>query len=515
MSFPRSSGILLHPTSFPSRFGIGDLGPEAYRFINFMAATGQRYWQILPLGPTGYGDSPYQCFSANAGNPLLISPERLRDIGLLSDDDLNAMPELPLQVDYGWVIHVKMPLLRKACENFQSRPDPKLQQAFEEFCQAKAAWLDDYALFRAVKDAHGGVSWHEWDGAIAQRKPSALEEWHRKLASEIFFHKFLQFEFFRQWGEVKSYANQSGIEIMGDLPIYVAHDSAEVWAHPELFSLDEETNLPALMAGVPPDYFSVTGQLWGNPLYNWKRMRTDGFDWWIQRFRGLFERVDLVRIDHFRGFEAYWAVPLGEETAVNGKWMLAPGQELFNRLKHELGTLPIVAEDLGFITPEVEALRDEFGFPGMKILQFAFDSAPDNPYLTFNFDRNSVVYTGTHDNDTTVGWFTRRSYEDNERIRRYVGYFSPDGIHWDLMRMAFGSVANQAITPLQDILGLGSDCRMNEPGRPMGNWTWRYHWDSLNDEVGGRLREMTEWFGRVSRLELPPEDPSEEAGAES
>lgn len=500
MPFPRSSGILLHPTSFPSRFGIGDLGPEAYRFVDFLVATGQRYWQILPLGPTGYGDSPYQCFSASAGNPLLISPERLRDLGLLRDEDLNNMPEFPLPIDFGWVIHSKIPLLRQACQNFRTQANPSLKQAFEEFCQTKSDWLEDYALFRAIKDAHEGASWHTWEASIAHHEPGAIDEWRQKLADEVFYHKFLQFEFFRQWTDLKTYANQKGIEVLGDLPIYLAHDSAEVWSHPELFSLEEQTGLPALMAGVPPDYFSVTGQLWGNPLYDWKRMQSEEFKWWVQRFRGLFERVDLVRIDHFRGFEAYWAVPQGEETAVNGKWLLAPGQEFFTRLKAELGSLPIIAEDLGLITPEVEALRDEFAFPGMKVLQFAFDSEPDNPYLPFNYSRNYVVYTGTHDNDTTVGWFNKRSPEEQERVWRYVGCQGPHGIHWDLIRMAFGTVANQAIIPLQDVLGLDSDARMNEPSRATGNWGWRYRSDALTDEVGSRLRDLTTLYGRLFTL---------------
>lgn len=498
MPFPRSSGILLHPTSFPSRFGIGDLGPEAYRFVDFLAASGQRYWQILPLGPTGYGDSPYQCFSSNAGNPLLISPERLRDLGLLSDDDLNSLPEFPLQVDFGWVIHAKLPLLRKACDNFRAQPDPALKQAFEEFCQDKAAWLEDYALFRAIKDAHGGISWHEWDSPIAHHEPQAVDEWRQKLADEVFYRKFFQFEFFRQWTELKHYANQKGIEIFGDLPIYLAHDSAEVWANPHLFCLDEETGRPALMAGVPPDYFSATGQLWGNPIYNWERHQEEDFRWWIQRFRLLFERVDLVRIDHFRGFEAYWAVPDGEETAVNGEWMTAPGKEFFTRLREELGRLPIIAEDLGLITPEVEALRDEFEFPGMKVLQFAFDSGADNPYLPFNYDRNYVVYPGTHDNDTTVGWFNKRSPDEQARVTQYLHTTQPGEIHWDLTRMAFSSVANQAIVALQDLFGLDTEARMNEPSRPMGNWAWRYHSDALTDGVSERLRHLTTLYGRLA-----------------
>ncbi|NJO41973.1 MAG: 4-alpha-glucanotransferase [Cyanobacteria bacterium CRU_2_1] len=499
MPFPRSSGILLHPTSFPSRFGIGDLGSEAYQFVNFLVASGQRIWQILPLGPTGYGDSPYQCFSAIAGNPLLISPDRLRDEGLLTDTDLSNVPQFPLQVDFGWVIHTKIPLLRTACHNFQRHASSELKAKFAAFCEAKAAWLEDYALFRALKDAHGGTSWHEWETSIAKRKPDALERWRQQLAPEIFFHKFLQFKFFHQWTELKTYANDRGIQILGDLPIYLAHDSAEVWAHPEHFCLDEETGLPALMAGVPPDYFSPTGQLWGNPLYDWEQLQEEDFRWWMQRFKTMLDCVDLIRIDHFRGFEAYWAVPKGETTAINGEWMNAPGKELFKQLEHELGSLPIVAEDLGFITPEVEALRDEFEFPGMKILHFAFDSGSDNPYLPFNIPHNCLIYTGTHDNDTTMGWFNKRSPEDQDRVRRYFGYHTPNGIHWDLIRLAYSSIANQAIIPLQDFLGLDSEARMNEPSRPIGNWGWRYQAGVLTDDLAEQIRSMIALYGRLSK----------------
>jgi 4-alpha-glucanotransferase len=500
MPFPRASGILLHPTSFPSRFGIGDLGAEAYRFVDFLAASGQQIWQILPLGPTAYGDSPYQCFSAIAGNPLLISPEVLRDNGLLSEEDLNDYPQLPLSIDYGWVIHVKIPLLRKACENFRAQASPEQRLMFEAFCHA-ADWLEDYALFRALKDVHDGASWHTWPTEIAQRKPEVIQHWREQLEAEIFFHQFLQYEFAQQWSHLKQYANQRGIQILGDLPIYVAHDSAEVWAHPEYFCLDPETGLPQLMAGVPPDYFSPTGQLWGNPIYNWERLQQEDFKWWVQRFQTLFACVDLLRIDHFRGFEAYWAVPQGETTAVNGSWMQAPGEALFECLAEKLGKLPIIAEDLGFITPEVEALRDRFGFPGMKILHFAFDSDADNPYLPFNYRPDTVVYTGTHDNDTTVGWFNERSPEDRHKVLRYLGCADTGEIHWDLTRLAFGSVSNQAIIPLQDILGLDSGARMNAPGHATGNWGWRYEAEMLNDSVRDRLRTMTELYGRLAKPE--------------
>lgn len=497
MPFSRASGILLHPTSFPSRFGIGDLGSEAYQFIDFLVESGQQIWQILPLGPTGYGDSPYQCFSAIAGNPMLISPEQLHRQGLLTDEDVNNMPELPLQIDFGWAIHIKMPLLRKACASFQSQATSEQKQEFNEFCAAKAEWLNDYALFMALKDAHEGASWHTWEPEVRQRQPEALEAARQSLSDKIFFHQFVQYQFFLQWGYLKSYANQHQIQILGDLPIYVAHDSAEVWAHPEIFCLDEETGLPELMAGVPPDYFSNTGQLWGNPIYNWQRLQEQDFHWWIQRFRGMLDCVDLIRIDHFRGFEAYWAVPQGETTAINGEWVQAPGRTFFKQLNDVLGNLPIVAEDLGLITPEVEELRDEFAFPGMKILQFAFDSGSDNPYLPFNYPRNSVVYTGTHDNDTTLGWFNKRSPEEQERVRQFLGCTGPDGIHWDLIRLAMSSVSDLAVTQLQDVLGLESDARMNSPSQQLGNWGWRYWNGALTPEICDRLRFLTELYGRL------------------
>ncbi|MBW4658468.1 MAG: 4-alpha-glucanotransferase [Drouetiella hepatica Uher 2000/2452] len=502
MPFPRASGILLHPTSFPSRFGIGDLGTEAYRFIDFLAASGQQIWQILPLGPTAYGDSPYQCFSAIAGNPMLISPEILCGKGLLTEEDFNDFPELPLRVDFGWVIHVKTLLLRKASDNFKVQATPEWHQAFEEFCQGAADWLDDYALFRAVKDAHGGASWNTWDETIAHRKPEALEQWQQQLVPQVFFHKFLQFEFAQQWADVKRYANEKGIQILGDLPIYVAHDSAEVWAHPEYFCLDSELGTPSLMAGVPPDYFSPTGQLWGNPIYDWERLQQDNFKWWVQRFQAMLDCVDLIRIDHFRGFESYWAIKGGETTAMDGEWMVAPGEALFQVLAEQLGVLPIIAEDLGFITPEVEALRDQFEFPGMKILQFAFDSDAANPYLPFHYLANTVVYTGTHDNDTTVGWFNARSSEEQHKVWRYLGCGDTQEIHWELVRLAFSSVSNQAIVPLQDILGLDTRSRMNAPGQAIGNWGWRYEQGALTAEVGDRLRDLTELYGRSRQPHL-------------
>lgn len=499
MPFPRSSGLLLHPTSLPGPFGIGDLGQSAYRFVDFLHESAQQLWQVLPLGPTGYGNSPYMCYSAMAGNPLLISLELLRDQGFLAGADLENLPEFPQEtVAYEQVSQTKMLLLQRACQTFQSQASPSQRQEFEQFCQRKAHWLDNYAFFMALKQAHKGAAWNTWEPEIAWRQASAMQQRRQQLEAEIFLHKFLQFEFFRQWTELRHYANQHGIQIIGDIPIYVAHDSADVWAHPVDFELDAETGKPALMAGVPPDYFSETGQLWGNPIYNWKRMKQNRFPWWLQRFRAMLDYVDLIRVDHFRGFQAYWQVKQGETTAMNGEWVEAPGEALFEVILQELGTLPILAEDLGIITPDVEALRDQFRFPGMKILQFAFGSEPGNPYLPHNYDsRNCLVYTGTHDNDTTAGWFSQLPPHVKESVVAYLGGLSPVGINWDLIRLALGSVANQAIIPVQDLLGLGSEARMNYPSRPAGNWVWRYPAGALTNEIGDRLRMLTQIYGRA------------------
>jgi 4-alpha-glucanotransferase len=498
MPFPRSSGILLHPTSFPSRFGVGDLGLEAYRFIDFLRETYQQYWQVLPLGPTGYGNSPYASYSAMAGNPLLISPEKLRDQGMLADEDFANLPEFTThKVDYEQVVQTKLPLLKKACLNFKANASPLQQQQFAGFCDSKAYWLDDFATFMALKDAHSGTSWHTWKKELRVREPEAIEQVRQQLSDEIFYHKFVQFEFFRQWSEIKTYANMSGVQIVGDIPIYVAHDSADVWANPNIFCLDEHTGEAALMAGVPPDYFSATGQLWGNPVYNWEELQTQDFKWWLGRFEAMLDYVDVIRIDHFRGFEAYWAVKKGEQTAINGEWIKAPGEKLFEVIKDKLGKLPIMAEDLGEITPEVEDLRDKFEFPGMKILQFAFSADAGNPFLPFNFQRNSIVYTGTHDNDTTIGWFDQATDYEKHNLMLYLGCISPDGIHWDLIRMALSSVANQAIIPLQDVLGLDTHSRMNFPSKAEGNWEWRYQANALTGELGDRLKVLTQLCGRA------------------
>lgn len=497
MRFPRSSGILLHPTSLPSRFGIGDLGPEAFRFVDFLQDAAQHFWQVLPLGPTGFGDSPYMCFSAMAGNHLLLSPEVLRDKGLLAIEDLERFTGHPLEVDYGRVIEERHALLREAGINFKRNAPAKDRCEFDRFCERTSCWLDDYSLFMALKETHDFAPWVTWDRGLVQRNPAALERARSEHADLIFLHKFFQFEFDRQLSALKTYANERRIEIIGDIPIYVAHDSAEVWSHPEYFSLDGETGVPVHVAGVPPDYFSEDGQLWGNPIYDWAHLESDGFAWWIDRIRTLLTHVDVVRIDHFRAFDTYWIVEYGEKTARNGKWVPGPGGAFFDRLLASFGRLPIIAEDLGEIFPSVETLRDQYHLPGMKILQFAFGSGSGNPYLPHNYSNNCVVYTGTHDNDTTIGWVESLVPHEQESVERYLGCSGPDGIHWDLIRLAFRSVADVAIIPLQDVLGLGTDARMNRPSTEGGNWTWRFATDALTDSIRGRLRSLTEIYGRA------------------
>jgi 4-alpha-glucanotransferase len=511
LSFPRSSGILLHPTSLPGKFGIGDLGDEAYRFVDFLAASNQTLWQVLPLGPTGYGDSPYQCFSAFAGNTLLISPERLVREGLLNAENLGSAPAFSEdKVDFGNAIKFKHALLRVAFERFKQTTDESLRSSFEQFSHRASSWLDDYALYRALKDAQGGKAWNEWEPKLARRDPSALARAREELREQIDAQKFYQFLFFKQWAALKAYCHERNVKLVGDIPIFVARDSADVWMNPDEFKLDEAGN-PLVVAGVPPDYFSATGQLWGNPIYNWERMLADGFRWWIERVRATLRIFDIVRIDHFRGFAASWEIPGGDKTAERGRWVNVPGRELFTAIRQALGDLPIIAEDLGVITPDVEALRDDFGLPGMRILQFAFGGDTKNLDLPHNYIRNSVVYTGTHDNDTTVGWFTSvagagstRDKEQIERERNFcLNYLNSDGreIHWDFIRALVASVADTAIIPLQDLLGLGNDARMNLPNSTMGNWAWRYKASALTDEVGERLKRLTQIYGRANKQE--------------
>ena len=498
MAFSRSSGILLHPTSHPGRYGIGELGREAYQFIDFLAQSGQKLWQILPLGPTGYGNSPYMSFSAIAGNHLLISLDLLREKNLLSEADFEDIPDFPLdQVDFEQLIAWKIPLLRKAASNFVKGSDTILYKQFAGFCAGNADWLEDYALFMALSHAYPGKAWMEWPTEIRERHWGALETPKQELQEEIFLHKFLQFEFFEQWLALKRYANSLGIEIIGDIPIYVSHNSADVWANPQVFRLDTQTGNPLEVAGVPPDYFSETGQLWGNPLYNWDYLKNTGFDWWVRRLKAVLSLVDIIRIDHFRGLEAYWAVAFGQENAINGHWLKAPGYDLFNTIGARLGKLPIIAEDLGDIDQAVLDFRDHFAFPGMKILHFAFGGDAGNPYLPFNVERNCVIYTGTHDNNTTVGWFQDNANDyEKARLYQYLGAPSGQGVAWDLIRLAYSSVANQAIVPLQDVLGLGSDARMNTPSVAEGNWSWRYRQEALTGEYSERLRDLVNLFGR-------------------
>jgi 4-alpha-glucanotransferase len=506
MQFARSSGILLHPTSLPGRFGIGDLGPEAYKFIDYLAAGNQTFWQVMPLGPTGYGDSPYSSFSAFAGNINLISPERLVNDGLLSADELQEVPEFASErVDFGKVIDYKKTLLNRAYDNFKHTRNHNVIEQLNGFRHYAAAWLDDYVLFSALKDKHDGAAWNTWEPELARRDDKALAAAREALREQIEAHEFYQYLFFKQWLELKAYANGKGIKIIGDMPIFVAHNSADVWANRQMFKLNEDGS-PRVVAGVPPDYFSKTGQLWGNPIYDWRRMQASGFEWWIERMRAMLRTVDIVRVDHFRGFAAYWEVPADQETAEIGEWVPAPGKELFAALRKELGDIAVIAEDLGTITPDVHALRDELGLPGMRVLQFAFGGTSDNTHLPHNYDKNTVVYTGTHDNDTVVGWFEGQPGEGStlnaeqiERERDYCRkYLNTDGveINWDFIRAAMASVADIAIIQLQDVLGLGSDARMNIPASEQGNWGWRYTEGAHTSESSARLKELAALYGR-------------------
>ena len=504
----RTSGILLHPTSLPSPFGIGDLGPAAMRFADFLAQAGQHIWQVLPLGPTGFGDSPYQGFSAFAGNPILISPEKLVQDGLLLAAEIRHLPTFPAtRAEYESVNGFKLELLSRSFAQFRKNPPAEVQHDFEEFTNQNAAWLDDYALFMALKAAHGREAvWTRWEPGAALRRPEALDAWRTRLRDEIEQHKFWQFLFFRQWAELKDYCHERDIRIVGDLPIYVAHDSSDVWAHRDLFRL-KENGEPDVVAGVPPDYFSATGQLWGNPIYRWEAHASSGYQWWIERFRSTLSLVDMCRVDHFRGFVGYWEVPAGSPTAMNGRWVKGPGAALFEAVESRLGTLPIIAENLGVITPEVEALRNRFGFPGMSILQFAFGKDPQAPdFKPHNYPRNRVAYTGTHDNDTTVGWWTSSGEGDSTRTAQDIReerafalrYLDLDGreINWVLIRTVMASVADFAIFPLQDVFGLGSEARMNLPGTASGNWRWRFTADMLTAGIAQRLSEMARTYDR-------------------
>jgi 4-alpha-glucanotransferase len=512
----RTSGILLHPTSLPGPHGIGSLGPGCYRFVDFLVRAQQTIWQILPLSPPGFGHSPYSAFCSVAGNPLLISLSQLARAGDLNADDLTDLPDLdPCQVDYTALEPWKMLHLERAARQFLRSATGQRRQAFDEFCQRHADWLDDYVLFMAIKEEfdrraleehHWGASWNVyWDKDIALREPAAVRRWAEKVSDRARLYRVWQFYFFEQWSAVRNYANEHGILIVGDIPIFVALDSADVWVNPRLFAIDPQGQ-EQLVAGVPPDYFSPTGQRWGNPLYNWEAMAADGFAWWIRRFRTLLELVDIVRIDHFRGFAACWAIPAGEHTAVHGHWMPVPGRALFHTLAEHLGPLPFLAEDLGIITEDVESLRDDFGFPGMKVLQVGLeDIQPDNTHLPEKHPYNCVVYPGTHDNNTALGWYSALSAAKRQAIVEYLGAPLLDPA-WDMMRICMASRARGAIIPMQDVLRLGSEARMNTPATSAGNWRWRLTSDYNSPTLVNQLAETTALHGRAScRAPVSPE----------
>ncbi len=510
MAFKRSSGILLHPSSLPALYGIGDLGPQSYRFIDWLASTGCKLWQILPLGPTGYGDSPYQCFSAFAGNPYLLSPDEMLADGLLTQDDLDGMkdppaardPSVRLKINFGLLIPKKLDLLQKAFSRFQSSPE-YLRKSFDSFCAENASWLDDFALFMALKEANGGGAWNGWPEAVRSRKKTAMTKARKELAespstalrTSIRRYSFYQFLFFRQWNKVRAYAHEKGIQIIGDIPIYVAYDSADVWAHPDLFFLDENGS-PTVVAGVPPDGFSATGQLWGNPLYNWEVHKKEGYAWWLSRVHASLQFIDILRFDHFRGFAGYYEIPADHPTAENGRWVTGPGQDLFRAVDKYLGDglitpgtgLPIIAEDLGLVTPDVTELLHAFDLPGMKVLQFGF-SGMDNPFLPHHYIPNCVAYTGTHDNDTAFGWFATAPEHEREFAKCYLGVDGHD-FAWDLIRAVWRSVAVFAITPMQDVLGLDGEARMNFPSTLGGNWEWRMNESDLREDLAAGLRDL-------------------------
>jgi 4-alpha-glucanotransferase len=503
----RASGVLLHPTSLPGPFGIGDLGPEAYKFVDFLEASDQSLWQILPLGPVGFGNSPYMCFSAFAGNPLLISPQKLVDAGLLDAADIKNPPSFRLdRVDYGSVHNYKIGLLGRSFRKFETQFPAAYPEDYYRFLEQNVFWLEDFALFMALKERNGNKMWTDWETDLVQREPGSLEKWKKILSKNIQFHIFIQYLFFKQWEALRKYCHDRSISIIGDMPLYVACDSVDFWVNRELFDLDNKGN-PRVIAGVPPDYFSSTGQRWGNPVYCWDAMARDGYKWWIERFKLNFRLYDVLRLDHFRGYEAYWEIPAGEPTAILGRWVKGPGADLFRTVQSNLGNIRVIAEDLGVITPEVEQLRDEFNFPGMRILQMAFGNDPKaRDYQPHNYSANCVVYTATHDHNTTVGWFTAKpgtqttqSVEEVENERKCcLDYLGRSGheINWDFIRLAMSSVANLAIFPVQDVLGQATSSRMNLPGATEGNWEWRMNDDMLNQPTLNRLKRMTRMYER-------------------
>ena len=507
MKHIRTSGIILHPTSFPGPDGIGDLGPQAYAWVDFLESSGCSIWQTLPLGPTGYGDSPYQCFSAFAGNPYLVSSTLLLDEGLLEPEDFADRPNFPIHnVDFGRAIPWKMTILKRAFSKFlsvsgQDRPE------FQSFCEENQNWLEDFALFMAIKDSNGGAPWTTWEDGLKKRDAEALAKFTAEHSNEVCFQKFLQFCFFKQWNHLMAYTHQKNIMIIGDIPIFVSMDSSDVWSHPDLFYLNEQGN-PTVVAGVPPDYFSPTGQLWGNPIYRWPAHQAQGFSWWIDRIRGTLKVCDVIRLDHFRGFSGYWEVPAGNPTAEIGRWVECPGEAFLEKVKEELGDLPIIAEDLGEISKDVSDLRLKYGLPGMKILQFSFRSTPNDPFLPSNYEPNFVAYTGTHDNETFNGWFANADKQSRDFALKYL---CSNGEHfsWDGIRAVWQSVAVYAIAPLQDFLELGNEARMNFPGKMAGNWGFRYINSDLTPDLAFRILDLNRTYNRIPEISSQPHKPVE------
>jgi 4-alpha-glucanotransferase len=504
MPFPRTAGILLHPTSLPSRGGIGDFGPAAYSFVDSLAAARQGVWQVLPLGPLGYGNSPYSSISAFAGNPLLISLERLADHGWIDRSKLppsySALASGTGPVEYDQVFTAKMPLLFEAGRKFINSASSSARHRFERFCSDNAWWLDDFVLFDGLRAQQRSASWHEWPTELAHRAPAALERMRKELAADLKIRKALQFAFYEQWQALRRYCSERSVRIVGDVAIFVSYDSADVWTHRELFQLNAALE-PEVVSGVPPDFFSKTGQRWGNPLYRWDVMKARGYDWWVQRLRRATQSCDYIRLDHFRGFDQFWEIPASDPTAINGRWVDGPRDDLFIKLREALGGLPFLAEDLGYITPEVHALRERLQIPGIAVLQFGFNDEGAHMYLPHRA-AGKVIYTGTHDNDTTVGWF-QSGASDNERrnAEAYLGHCE-DGIHWAFIRAAQNSVAELALIPLQDVLGLGSEARMNTPSLPAGNWKWRFAPGQFTAELAAKLALLAEVTDR-----LPPPVP--------
>lgn len=490
----RKSGVLMPVSSLPSKYGIGTFGKAAYEFVDQLRKGGQSLWQILPLGPTSYGDSPYQSFSTFAGNPYFIDLEILVQEGLLTEKECDACDfgDNPEYVDYGCIYEARFDLLRKAFKRFALEKE----EGYASFIQENGFWLEDYALFMAVKNGFDGVSFSEWDEDIKRREAKAMTRYTSEYADEIRFYEFLQYEFSKQWSALKAYANKEGISIVGDIPIYVAFDSSDTWANPELFQFDEDLK-PIGVAGCPPDAFSATGQLWGNPLYNWSYHKKTNYEWWMKRFKHFFELYDVVRIDHFRGFDEYYAIPFGNPTAEFGQWEKGPGYELFAVMKKQLGKKRVIAEDLGFLTDSVIKLVKKTGFPGMKILQFAFDSREESDYLPHNYDKNSIVYTGTHDNDTTLGWWSTFARKDRKFAKKYLNVKTDKEINWVFIRACMSSVSDTAIIPMQDYLGLGSEARINTPSTLGENWKWRMTEGAFTEEIAQRMYDLTKLYYRL------------------